>query len=89
MGEAIAALLWMGAELVLVFTGRCIVAAASLGRWRAEQLRSNANRIHGPAGALWFERDGQRVVTVTGLLFVGILFYVLIALVLVWWFAPS
>ena len=75
MGEAIAALLWMGAELVLVFTGRCIVAAASLGRWRAEQLRSTTN--------------GQRVVTVTGLLFVGILFYVLIALVLVWWFAPS
>lgn len=85
MGEAIGALLWMILEVALVLTGKVVVAVASFGRWRGERLSSTESRIYGPAGALSFKRDGQRVVTANGLLFVGVLFYVLLSFILLWW----
>lgn len=67
MGEAIAALLGAVLEVAMIFTGKAVVSAASFGRWRGEQLSSSEGRIHSPAGALSFKRDGQRVFTATGL----------------------
>lgn len=58
-------------------TGRWVVWAISFGRWRGEPWLGNEGRIHGLAGALSFVRDGKRVVTETGLFFVGIVFWVL------------
>jgi len=69
---------WVLVELVLIGTGKAAVTLATLGRWRGEQLSSRESRVHGLAGALSFVRDGQRVVTRTGLLFVGIGFYVVL-----------
>ncbi len=62
-------------------TGRGAVWPVSFGRWRGEQLLGDEGRIHGAAGALSFVRDGRRVITDTGLLFVGISFYVVLLLV--------
>lgn len=62
--------------MVTVITGRMIVRLVSLGRWRGEPLFGNEGRIYGAAGALSFVRDGQRVITETGLMFVGLAFYV-------------
>ena len=39
--------------------------------------------VHGAAGALSFVRDGQRVVTTTGLGLLGFIFYLLLAVALV------
>jgi len=71
---------WVLVELVLIGTGKVVVTLATLGRWRGERLSSREGRVHGMAGSLSFVRDGQRVVTRTGLLFVGISAYVLLAL---------
>ena len=84
MAEVIAWLLWSSIDLVLVFTGKIVVTAASFGQWRGERWRSKESRIHGAAGALCFKRDGQRVFTTTGLLWVGALFYVLLVVILLW-----
>ena len=84
MVEVIGWLLWSSIDLVLVFTGKIVVTAASLGQWRGERWRSKESRIHGAAGALCFKRDGQRVFTTTGLLWVGALFYVLLVVILLW-----
>ena len=62
--------------MVTIITGRVIVRLVSLGRWRGEPLFGNEGRIYGAAGALSFVRDGQRVITETGLMFVGLAFYV-------------
>lgn len=78
--ELLALLGWVLVELVLIGTGRAVVAFATFGRWRGEQIASREGRVHGMAGSLSFMRDGQRVVTRTGLLFVGIAVYVLLAL---------
>ena len=80
MGEAIAALLGAVLEVAMIFTGKAVVSAANFGRWRGEQLSSSEGRIHSPAGALSFKRDGQRVFTATGLFFIGGMFYALFAL---------
>ena len=87
MAEVIAWLLWSSIDLVLVLTGKIVVTAASLGQWRGERWRSKESRIHGAAGALCFKRDGQRVFTTTGLLWVGALFYVLLVVILLWYCA--
>ena len=87
MAEVIAWLLWSSIDLVLVLTGKIVVTAASLGQWRGERWRSKESRIHGAAGALCFKRDGQRVFTTTGLLWVGALFYVLLVVILLWYSA--
>ena len=62
-------------------TGRLVVWLITFGRWRGEPLLDDEGRIYGAAGALSFVRDGQRVITDTGLLFVGIAFYVVLLVV--------
>ena len=87
MGELVAALLWAAIEIafvLLAFTGKVVVAVASFGRWRSEKLSGIEGHIYGAAGALSFKRDGQRVVTPTGLLFVGGLFYALLGFAALW-----
>ena len=64
-------------------TGRVAVWLVSFGQWRGEQLLGDEGRIHGAAGALSFIRDGRRVITCTGLLFFGIIFYIVLFLVTV------
>ena len=76
MENVVAALLWGLVELVLIFTGKFVVAIASFGRWRGERFSSNESRVYSPAGALSFKREGQRVITANGLLFIGLLSYV-------------
>lgn len=85
MAELIGAALWMALEILLVLTGKVVVRSVSLGRWRGEDRGAKEGRIHGAAGALSFIRDGRRVIASNGLLFAGIAFYVLLALVLVFW----
>jgi hypothetical protein len=63
-------------EVILVTTGRLVVRGATLGRWRGEQLGRKESRVFAAAGALSFVRDGRRVITSTGLLFIGLAFYV-------------
>ncbi len=77
MLELLAALVWGAMELVIALSGRLFVQMISLGRWRSESLSSSEGRMHGPAGALSFKRDGQRVLTWTGLQLAGVMFYVL------------
>lgn len=78
MAELVVAVLWSALELLLVFTGALVVRAVSLGRWRSERWGSNEARIFGAAGALSFRHEGKRVLTTNGLIFVGLLFYVLL-----------
>ena len=89
MTEMIAMLLWSGIDFLLVLTGKILVTTGSLGRWRGERLSCNESRIYGAAGALSFTRDGQRVVTSLGLVWIGALFYVLLALLLIGCFAST
>jgi len=64
-------------------TGRLVVWLVSFGKWRGELLFGDEGRIYGAAGALSFVRDGKRVISETGLLFVGVAFYVtLVALII-------
>ena len=62
-------------EVVLTVTGRFAVWLFSFGRWRGERLGSEEGQIYGAAGALSFVRGGRRVITHTGQLFAGIVFY--------------
>jgi hypothetical protein len=73
---------WFLLELLLIHTGRAVVFAVSLGRWRGEQIEKREGRIYGTAGALSFKRDGRRVITVNGMLFLGVLFYIALAVAL-------
>ena len=69
-------------ELLLYFAficmGRLVVTVVTLGRWRGENLLRKESRIYSAAGALWFRRDGKGIVTTTGQLFVGVIFYSLL-----------
>jgi hypothetical protein len=62
--------------VITIQTGRVVVWLVSFGKWRGEPLFGGEGRIYGAAGALSFVRDGRRVITETGLLFVGVVFYV-------------
>jgi hypothetical protein len=62
--------------IIAIQTGRVLVWLVSFGKWRGEPLFGNEGRIYGAAGALSFVRDGRRVITDTGLLFVGVAFYI-------------
>jgi hypothetical protein len=75
MTEFLVTMLWSVLEVLLVFTGAQVVRVVSLGRWRAERQGSKEARTFGAAGALWFRHQGERVVTTSGLLFAGLLFY--------------
>ena len=78
MAEIITAFVWELLELFLAFTGKFVVWALSFGRWRSESLRENESRVFAAAGALSFVREGQRVITSTGLVFAGLAFYILL-----------
>jgi hypothetical protein len=62
--------------IIAIQTGRVLVWLVSFGKWRGEPLFGDEGRIYGAAGALSFVRDGRRVITDTGLLFVGVAFYI-------------
>lgn len=83
MDHLLGALLEFVFNLVLVGTGRVIVAVVTLGRWRGASMFDSEESIHGAAGALSFVRDGQRVVTTTGMGMLGFLFYFLLITLLV------
>jgi hypothetical protein len=68
-------------------TGRLVVWLITFGRWRGELLLKDEGRIYGAAGAISFVRDGQRVITDTGLLFIGIAFYVVLLVAVITCFA--
>lgn len=72
MDELLSVLSWLIVELLLIGTGRLVICIASLGKWRGEQFGGAEGHIHSAAGSLSFVLDGQRVVTRTGLLFLGI-----------------
>lgn len=67
--------LWLVLDTLLMLTGKVVIRLASLGQWRGENLIQGEARIHGPAGALSYLHDGQRVITGLGLSIVGALFY--------------
>ncbi|MCZ8095428.1 MAG: hypothetical protein O9331_18295 [Acidovorax sp.] len=77
MLELLAALVWGAMELAIALSGKLFVQMISLGRWPSESLDGSEARMHGPAGALSFKRDGQRVITSSGLVLAGLAFYVL------------
>ena len=88
MAEIVAAFMGEALALVLAFTGKILVWAISLGRWRSEPLREDENRVFAAAGALSFVREGRRVITNTGLIFAGLTFYILLV-VLSWVYAAK
>lgn len=69
--------------VITIQTGRVVIWLLSFGKLRGEPLFGDEGRIHGAAGALSFVRDGKRVITDTGLLFVGVAFYVVLAFLVV------
>lgn len=69
--------------VIAVQTGRVIVWLVSFGKWRGELLFGEEGRIYGAAGALSFVRDGKRVLTETGLMFVGAVFYVVLLAIII------
>ena len=70
-------------DLFLTMTGKVLVPVLSLGFWRADALLKQEGHIHGAAGSLSFRRNGKRVITHTGQLFLGLAFYVAVAFLLV------
>lgn len=76
MEDVLSVVAWFCVEFLLIGTGRLVVQAMPLGRWRGEKASKGESRVLAPAGALSFRHDGVRVVTHTGLPFVGILFYI-------------
>ncbi|CAN7467484.1 hypothetical protein [Acidovorax delafieldii] len=83
MTDLVVAVLWSAVDALLIFTGALVVRVLSLGRWRTEHVRHQEASMFAPAGALSFRREGQRVVTASGLYIAGSLFYVLLAVLLV------
>ena len=83
MADALVSLVWLVLDFVLVCTGRAVVWAVSFGRWRGERQLEGEAKTYAGAGALWFEREGRHIFTATGLLFVGIAFYVALVFALI------
>ena len=83
MTDLVVAVLWSAVDVLLIATGALLVRALSLGRWRTEDARNKEARMFAPAGALSFRRDGQRVVTATGVYMAGSAFYAVLAVLLV------
>jgi hypothetical protein len=81
--DSLAPLVWLAVELLLLYTGKVVVSALSFGRWRGEKIDQKEGRIYSAAGSLSFIRDGQRVITVNGLLFAGIGFYLALVALLI------
>jgi hypothetical protein len=76
-------LLFSAFDVLLTVTGKLLVSVLSLGRWRADPLMKEEGRIYGAAGSFSFVREGRRVITHTGQLFIGLAFYVVLAVALV------
>ena len=74
-------------EFVFMLTGRFVVWLMSLSRWRGKEPTTDEARIYSAASSLLFVREGKRVVTETGLIFFGITFFILSAVVLIASFA--
>ena len=72
-------LLFSAFDVLLTVTGKLLVSVLSLGRWRADPLMKEEGRIYGAAGGFSFVRDGRRVITHTGQLFIGLAFYIVLA----------
>lgn len=70
-------------HVVLRGTGRAVVFLGSCGRWRGDDVVAREGRIHSASGALSFRREGQRVVTSTGLVLVGLLFHAALVVIAV------
>ncbi len=70
-------------NLLLIMIGRFVICIATFGSWKCEALTSNDQAIHAAAGALWYTRDGRRVVTPTGQTLTGFLFCVALVLALI------
>ncbi len=83
MTELLVAMLWSVVEVLIVCTGAQVVRVVSLGRWRSERWGRNEARTWNAAGAFSFRHEGQRVVTTNGLIFVGLLFYGVLAVLAV------
>ena len=87
MEDGLGAFVWLLFDFFLCITGRIVITAISFGRWRGEKFRKKEAQIYGPAGALSFVRDGQRVITSNGLLLVGLAFYIFLVFGLVYFFS--
>ncbi len=72
----------MAYEFFLALTGQVVLRAATLGRCQCQALGSQDHRMHGASGALWYTHDGRRLVTPTGQLLVGLVFYAVVAIAL-------
>ncbi len=67
-------------DVLMTLTGKLLVPVISFGRWRASPLGTNEESIHSAAGSLWYVRDERLVVTHTGQLFLGVIFYIVLAI---------
>ena len=83
MEDGLTLLVWLALELMLLYTGKYVIASLTLGRWRAEHFGQKEGRIYSAAGSLSFIREGRRVITVNGLLFAGLAFYFFLATALI------
>lgn len=79
MDHLLGALAELVFNVLLVGTGKVIITVVSLGRWRGASIFDTEERVHGAAGSLSFVRDGQRVITTTGMGLLGFVFYLLLA----------
>jgi len=69
---------------VVGWTGRGIVRVVSFGTCECESLFGKSSGVTAPAGALTYLRGQRLVVTATGQVVLGTLFYVLLGLVAYW-----
>ncbi|MBO9679426.1 MAG: hypothetical protein J7556_14385 [Acidovorax sp.] len=76
--EALMYAVWALLELVIIGTAKVLVPLASNGKWRCDGLASRESRIHSGAGALSYEHNGQRFITDTGQLLIGVVFYAIV-----------
>ena len=73
MEELLAAAFYALVDLLFVKTGAVLIRLVTLKRWEVERVTSAEYRFKAAAGALWFRREGQTVVTVTGQGLAGLL----------------
>ena len=83
MDHLLGALVELVFNVLLVGTGKVIIAVVSLGKWRGGSMFDTEESVHAAAGALSFVRDGQRVITTTGMGLLGFVFYLLLGVALI------
>ncbi len=72
-------------ELALAFLGRLVIRGLSFGRWANESWATRESSILAPAGALSYERDGQRVITFVGQQLAGLALLVALLMLCAYW----